>query len=101
MAQRTYTGTTFHPTNLAEATVTLYIFDSCKYSDDFDSEKVIKTTYRGLTSWTIVEGGEEAEEIEALTDGSSIDEYHEYLILRFEDGSESTFRNSHVTMFII
>lgn len=99
MAQTTYTGTTFYPTNLQDAKVILYIYDSCKYNDDFDSDKEIKVEYTGLISWTIVEGGKEAEEIESHTDCA--DEYHEYLVLNFANGETSTFRNSHVTMFII
>ena len=100
MAQRTYTKTMFHR-NLEEAKVLLYIYDTCKYTDDFhySPEERTEVNYTGLTSWTVVEGGKEAEEIEAHTD--CIDEFHEYLILRFANGETATFRNSHVTLFII
>ena len=98
MAQATYTGTMFYPTQekLAQAKVIIYVYDSCKY--DGDAERIAEVEYTGLESWTIVEGDKEAEEIEAHTDCE--DEYHEYLILNFANGETSTFRNSHVTMFI-
>lgn len=96
MAQATYTGTMFYTNNLQEAEVIVYVYDSCKY--DEEAKRIAEVKYTGLTSWTIVEGGEEAEEIEAHTDCE--DEYHEYLILNFANGETSTFRNSHVTMFI-
>lgn len=97
--KRTYTGTTFYPTNLNEATVELFVYETDKYSIKSRDEG-IRVTYTGVTSWDIVEGGEDAEEIERDTDGSCIDENHEYLVLHFEDGETSTFRNSHVSMFI-
>ena len=51
-----------------------------------------------IESFEIV-GGKKAEEIEAETDGSCIDEFHEYLVLHLTNGDESIFRNSHVDMF--
>ena len=95
--KRTYTGTTMI-SNLEEATIKLFVFDGCKYKGEFGNEKEIK--YTGVTSWDIIEGGEEAKEIEAYTDESGIDEFHEYLVLHFNDGTTVTFRNSHVDMFI-
>ena len=96
--KKTYTGTMFYPTNLAEATIVLRVYEQTKY--EADAEDAIEVKYTGVTSWDIISGGEEAEEIERDTDGSCIDENHEYLVLHFEDGETSTFRNSHVSMFI-
>ena len=93
----TYTGTIFHQ-NLAEATVRLFVYEGCKYTGNAGEE--IEVKYTGVTAWDLIEGGEEAEAIEAMTDANSVDEFHEYLVLHFEDGTESTFRNSHVDMFI-
>ena len=93
--------------DLSKATVRIYLYKGCKYyegckyiaksAEDLGEEKEI--TYTGLKNWSIVDS-EDATEIENHTDGSCIDEYHEYLVLRFVDGSEVTFRNSHVDMFI-
>lgn len=93
----TYTGTLFIQ-DLTKVTVKLYIHEATKYEAPEDDE--IKVEYTGVKAWSIIEGGQEAEEIEANTDASGIDENHEYLILHFEDGSEATFRNSHVDMFL-
>jgi hypothetical protein len=84
--------------DLSKETFKLLIFDKTKYEQvEVDNE----VEYTGVTSWDIIEGGDEAAEIESLTDASGVDENHEYLVLHFEDGSEGTFRNSHVEMFII
>lgn len=97
MASRTYTRTLLHK-DLRKVEINLYIYKECKYDEEVTEMK--KVTYKGVIEWTIVEGGIEAQEIENETDASGIDEYHEYLILKFEDGSKATFRNSHVDMFI-
>jgi hypothetical protein len=92
MASRTYTGTLFYPTNLKEATIRLYT--------DFDSdEDRKKTEVTGLISWTIVEGGEEADKIRDLT--GLYDERDEYLVLKYENGKVEIYPNSKVTMFIL
>jgi len=85
--------------NLRNAKVTIYVTDDVKYNLTETSNET-KLEYSGVTSWDIVEGGTEAEEIEAHLDAASIDEYHEYLILHFENNTQATFRNSHVDMFI-
>lgn len=96
--KRTFTRTTFIE-DLSKATVTIYITDDVKYNLTETSNE-IKVEYTGLTSWDIIEGGTEAKELESETDDSGIDEYHEYLVLHFENGTQSTFRNSHCDMFI-
>ena len=95
--QNTYTSTLFIK-DLTKAEVTLYVYRNTKY--EADGEKPVEAKYTGLKSWTLVEGGKEAEAIEAETDANSADENHEYLILNFADGTTATFRNSHVVMFI-
>lgn len=96
--KRTYTRTMMIE-DLTKATVKLYLTENCKYTaKDLGEETEVE--YTGVTAWDIIEGGEEAQEIEAMTDEASADEFHEYLVLHFEDGTEATFRNSHVDMFI-
>ena len=93
----TYARTLFHPV-LSECTFKLYIHEATKYEADENDE--IKVEYNGVTAWDIIEGGDEAQEIESMTDDSGIDENHEYLVLHFENGETATFKNSHVDMFI-
>lgn len=93
---KTYEKTLFIE-NLANANVKIYLYENSKYSSIVGNEKEIN--YTGLKSWCIIDG-EDAETIENETDGTCIDENHEYLLLNFVDGSEVTFRNSHVDMFI-
>lgn len=107
---RTYTGT-FTKSNerLQMATVKIIAFEKAKYLingnrvtwNEECGEDGKEVTYTGLTAWDIIEGGQEAEAIEAETDGSCIDENHEYLVLHFNNGEQATFRNSHVDMIII
>lgn len=92
---QTYTRTLFHD-DLTEAKVELYIYNGLKYDHE---EEPIRVTYKNVKAVTIADG-EDAEEIEANTDGSCVDENHEYLVLTFADGETSTYRNSHVAMFI-
>ena len=83
--------------------VELKIYKECKYTankETFKKENRIDVIYNYCTGFEIV-SGKEAEALEAGTDGSCIDDYHEYLILFFEDGDTATFRNSYVDLFII
>ena len=94
---KTYTGTLYMSNEeLQKATARLYITEGVKWENP-GRENVVE--YTGLKSWSFV-NGEDAAKIEAESDASCIDEYHEYLVLEFVDGTTSTFRNSHVDMFI-
>ena len=97
--KRTYNSTLFlSPEELQKATVKLFITDGVKWEvKGLDEETEV--TYTGLKQWSIVDG-DDATQIEADFCGKLIDEYHEYLVLEFVDGTEATFRNSHVDMFI-
>lgn len=94
--KKTFTRTMFMTNEeLQNATVRLFITEGLKWEDSNEKE----VTYTGLKSWSIVDG-EDAKQIEEETDESCIDENHEYLVLEFNNGTTSTFRNSHVDMFI-
>ena len=95
---KTFTRTMFIE-DLRNAKITIYVTDGIKYNLTETSNET-KLEYNGITSWDIVEGGTEAEEIERELNAASVDEYHEYLVLHFEDGTQATFRNSHADMFI-
>lgn len=79
--------------------VKVKVYDEVKYSPT--SEKVAEVEYDGVKGFDVVSDPATVEEIENCTDANSIDEYHEYLILYFENGETSTFRNSHVDLFRI
>lgn len=95
---RTYTETwTMSNAKLQKATFKVDIFENTKYEDE---NPIATAEYTGIKAWSIIEGGEEAEEIESMTDANSVDENHEYLVLHFADGRTGTFRNSHVDLRI-
>lgn len=75
------------------------VYDEVKYSPL--SQKVAEVEYDGVTGFDVVSDPVTVEEIENYTDAAGIDENHEYLILYFENGETSTFRNSHVDLFRI
>lgn len=80
--------------------VKLDVYSECKYTageEVFENEKTV--IYDNVIAFEVV-FGKEAEQIEAETDNSCIDDYHEYLVLYFEDGNTATFRNSYVDMFL-
>ena len=78
--------------------VLVKIYDGVKYFRG--SEKVTEHTYTDVESWKVV-GGREAEEVEKEFIGNDLDEFQEYLILSFADGTTATFRNSHIDLFKI
>lgn len=82
--------------NLPEAQVKVIIYDRYKY--DRQSKAKERLYFTGLTSWDSISGGDEAKKIEADTD--IIDDYHEYLILHFKNGTKRLFCNSYVDLFI-
>lgn len=96
--KQTYTRTmTISNKELAEATIEIHVYEFDKYSNA--NEDYMKIKYHGLKSWSIVTD-EDAAELESEADEDFLDENHEYLVLEFTDGTTSTFRNSHVDMFI-
>ena len=96
--KNTYTRTLFMDNKkLQEADIVIYSFVRLKYDI---GDPITETHYKGLTSWDIIEGGEEAEEIEKNLSPAFIDENHEYLVLHFNTLETVTLRNSHVEMFI-
>ena len=79
--------------------VKVKIYDEVKYNPL--SEKIAEVEYDEVKGFDVVSDPATVEEIESCTDGNSIDENHEYLVLYFENGETSTFRNSHVDLFRI
>ena len=77
--------------------VKVKIYNKSKYEKD--SVKVAEIFYI-IKDFEVVTG-EKAKEIEKETDGNSLDEFNEYLVLTLENGETSTFCNSHVDMFRI
>lgn len=80
--------------------VELNIYSECKYTaseEVFENQKVVE--YENVIGFEVV-AGEQAKEIETHTDESCTDDMHEYLVLYFENGETSIFRNSYVDMFV-
>lgn len=98
MAKRTYEHTMMHY-NLAEATVTLNTYKECKYTGNIKEET--EEEFTGLTAFDIIEGGDEATEIEKDLSPEEYDPHHEYLVLHMQDGETRTYRNSYTDMFIL
>lgn len=71
-------------------------YDKPKYFKE--AVKVEELFYNGVVSFNVVSGAG-ARQVEAQTDGLFVDPLHEYLIIKFEDGTTATFRNSYVDMF--
>lgn len=104
MAKTTYTRTLTCP-DLTKAKTVLYISNTNKYDHgsriyvtDDDPEDEEKIELPPIKSWTIIEGGAEADAIETIVD--EIDDNREYLIINFANGKTEIYRNSYVTMFM-
>lgn len=69
------------------------VYDGSKY--DATSEKVAETRYNDVVSLDVKSISDD----EILKVFDDVDEYGEYAILTFADGTTSTFRNSHVDIF--
>jgi len=79
--------------------VKVNIYNECKYTASAEVfEKRVTIEFKNLVEWELV-SGTDAREIER--DSDLVDDYHEYLVLHFENGDVSTFRNSYVDMFRI
>ena len=75
--------------------VNVKIYDKCKYEKD--SKKIKDVNLAGIASLEVREIPKS--EILKETDGSCVDDYNEYLILTYDNGETSTFRNSYVDVF--
>ena len=75
--------------------VVIKLYDKVKYNKD---SKKIADVFYDITDYKVTTN---EKEVLKDTDGSCIDEYHEYLILKLIDGNTATFCNSHVDMFRI
>ena len=75
--------------------VVIKVYDKVKYNKD---SKKIADVFYDITDYKVTTN---EKEVLKDTDGSCVDEYHEYLILKLTDGNTATFCNSHVDMFRI
>ena len=73
------------------------VYDKCKYEKD--SKEMWMGEYTDVEKVEVSEIPQE--EVLKETDGSSVDDYNEYLILYFGNGETSTFKNSYVDVFMI
>ena len=73
--------------------VLVKVYNGNKY--DATSEKVAETRYNDVVCLDVKDISDD----EILKVFDEVDEYGEYAILTFADGTTSTFRNSHVDIF--
>lgn len=95
--------TTFGKNNFGRANVKIKVYDRCKY--DAESQKLTEIEYK-IVRWGIFNLKDfDHDEKMDIINNDMLDEHDEYLRIWTADdgyGSEhSTFRNSHVDMFII
>ena len=79
-------------------TAEIEVYKACKYTASLKELEESKRVQYEVVCWEIV-NGEDAAQIEAETDGTCIDENHEYLVLHLTNGETATFRNSYCDMF--
>ena len=74
--------------------VLVKVYDGMKY--DAESKKVAEVEYDNVANLEVKTMTDE----EIFADGfDETDEYREYAIITFTDGTTATFRNSHVDIF--
>lgn len=81
-------------------TVKVKVYNECKYQEKKLESKTKTIMYKNVIAFGVI-SGDEAKEIEKTTDRDNIDDFHEYMVLYFSDGTILTFRNSYVDLFII
>ena len=70
------------------------VYDGVKYNDG--TEKVAETIYNNVEKLEVKRMTDE----EIFAQGfDEVDEFEEYAIITFTDGTTTTFRNSHVDIF--
>lgn len=75
--------------------VNIKLYDKCKYEKD---AKISAESHSiDIISYEVREVPKD--EILEEADESCVDDYNEYLILTFEDGETTTFRNSYADLF--
>lgn len=79
-------------------TFELKLYDKIKYR--WDSKGIYNILYKDIVDYQVV-WGKEAKKLEQYCTPDNIDDYHEYLVLEFKDGTTSTFRNSYVDLIEI
>lgn len=78
---------------------TLYVYPCPKYGASMAAIEAGKKVWvKGIEHWEVY-SGREARELEAIERIADKDDNHEYLVLAFQDGTRSTYRNSYVDMF--
>ena len=70
-------------------TLRVKLYDGCKYNEE--SEKINEVFYDDVISYEV----RVIEDDDDYVRGNELDDYKEYLILHFADGSQATFRNSY------
>lgn len=93
---------TFGKNNFGTASIKVKVYDRCKY--DAESQKIAEIEYK-IVRWGIFNLKDfDHDEKMDIINNDMLDEYDEYLKIWTADdgnGSEhSTFRNSHVDLFI-
>lgn len=74
--------------------VIVKVYDESKYN--LESKKVAEVQYDKVSKFEVVAMSDETIYSMGFDE---VDEYGEYLIITFESGETSTFRNSHVDLF--
>ena len=72
-------------------------YSECKYFQHKDGDEI---QYENVVAFEVVDG-EAAAKLEAEMDGTTLDDFQEYLVLYFADGNTATYRNSYADLFKI